>query len=211
MARPARRLLALALLAALVLAALPPAAAHEQFDAGRYSIEVGWQSEPPMVDQPNAIVVTVMDASGGKETPVGTDDVALTPQIRFGPASKDLALVGSDDEPGLYVAAVVPTEAGDYTLRLTGTVGGVRVDHVVQLDEVQEAAESAFPKAHKGLGETQDDLAMLRLEAFCAAGAALLLAVVALVLAAGARSRARRAERAASRPAAPPPRGPAQR
>src|ERR1041385_9256870 len=133
MVRPARRLLALALLAALVPAAFPPAAAHEQFDAGQYSIEVGWQSEPPMVDQPNAIVVTVMDTSGGNETPVGTDDVALMPQIRFGSDSQDLALVGSDDEPGLYVAAMVPTEAGDYTLHVAGTVGGVSVDHTSTL------------------------------------------------------------------------------
>src|ERR1041385_6560191 len=119
MVRPVRRLLALAVLAALVPPAFPsaspPAPAHEEFDAGQYRIEVGWQSEPPMVDQPNAIVVTVMDTSGGNETPVGTDDVALMPQIRFGSDSQDLALVGSDDEPGLYVAAVVPTEAGDHT------------------------------------------------------------------------------------------------
>ena len=211
MVRPVRRLLALAVLAALVPAAFPSASAHEEFDAGQYRIEVGWQSEPPMVDQPNAIVVTVMDTSGGNETPVGTDDVALMPQIRFGSDSKDLALVGSDDEPGLYVAAVVPTEAGDYTLHVAGTVGGVHVDHTVQLDEVQEASESAFPKSHKGLGDLQGDIAMLQVEALCAAGLALVLAIVALALAVGARSRSREAmEQAASRTGAPP-RGPAQR
>ena len=66
-----RVLSALILLAALCL---PLAvSAHETITAGKYSIEYGWLNEPPVVGQPNAVVINIGSAEGsGSAVPSGT-------------------------------------------------------------------------------------------------------------------------------------------
>lgn len=183
----ARRLVALVLLGSLAATAfLPHATAHEQFDAGRYTIEVGWLYEPPVVDQPNAITVTVEDSEGGN---VSADDVALTPEVHFGSHSKSLSMEGSDDEEGLFTAAIVPTEEGEYTVTISGSIGTTPVSHEVKLDEVAEPSESAFPESHPTTGDLHESVQMLQWETLGLGGLALLFSIVAFAVAMSARSR----------------------
>jgi hypothetical protein len=184
MARPPR--LALVLLAALSLAPLlPSAAAHEEFDAGKYSIEVGWLYEPAVADQPNSITIRVTDTTGaGDGTPV-TEDVSLTPIIALGSDSKTLAVESSDEDPGMYFAAVTPTKEGDYSVHITGTIAGVQVDHTTKLQAVEAPSEGAFPVTHGTVREVQDAQGML----WIAAGVAAALALLALILSIVALSR----------------------
>jgi hypothetical protein len=177
--------LALPLCAALCLIALAPAAAaHEQSTAGKYSIEVGWQYEPAVADQPNAITIRVRDTSVGDGAPV-TEGVSLVPVLALGSDSKTLATESSDDDPGLYSAAVVPTKAGDYTVHITGTINGVQVDHTTDLESVHAPSDEAFPVSHGTVREVQDAQMLL----WIASGVAVLLALVAIVVAVAALRR----------------------
>lgn len=182
--------------ALLVVALLPPVSAHEAFTAGKYSIEVGWQYEPAVADQPNAVLIKVIDTSAGGEGAPVSDGVALTPELAFGSDTKTLALSGSDESPGEYFGPVLPTKAGDYTLHITGTVNGVQVDHTTKMESVMAPSDEAFPVSHGTVRELQDIQSML----WFASAAAGVLAVLALILAIAALARKPKAAPVAPRP-----------
>src|SRR5689334_19943923 len=117
--------LGLSLMTALAILA-PAATAHETATAGKYTIEVGWREEPAVIDNANAITIKVTDTASGAAV---TDGVTLTAKITHDADAQELNLESSDDEPGLWNGPLEPTESGDYSVRVTGTVGGVAVDH----------------------------------------------------------------------------------
>jgi hypothetical protein len=120
-----------------------PALAHETITVGDYTLEVGWLSEPPVVGQHNAIVVSVSTTSD--EKPV-EDVSSLTLTISYGGQEKTLALEPVDEHsPGQFMASVLPTVAGEYTVIFGGTLGETAVDAETHVEEVQPADVLAFP------------------------------------------------------------------
>ena len=119
--------------------------AHEGVTVGNYELEIGWLNEPPVVGQQNAIVVNVIDSSGGGSQPV--EDVSgLTVTISYGGQNKTLTLQPlGEDTPGQFVAPILPTVAGLYTINLGGTLGGTAVDASVEPEEVQPSETLQFP------------------------------------------------------------------
>jgi len=119
------------------------ALAHESITAGDYTLEVGWLGEPPVVGQQNAIVVNV--STTDDEQPV--DDVStLTVTISYGGQSKSLTLQPlGEDTPGQFVAPILPTVPGQYTLQLGGKLGDTIVEAEVEPEEVQPADTLQFP------------------------------------------------------------------
>jgi hypothetical protein len=119
--------------------------AHEGVTVGDYELEIGWLNEPPVVDQQNAIVVIVTDTSGGGSEPV-EDVSALTVTISYGGQNKTLTLQPlGEDTPGQFVAPILPTVAGLYTINLGGTLGDTTVDAAVEPEEVQPSETLQFP------------------------------------------------------------------
>ncbi len=119
------------------------ALAHESITVGDYTLEVGWLSEPPVVGQQNAIVVNVSTISD--EQPV-EDVSALTVTISYGGQDKTLTLQPlGEDTPGQFMAPILPTVAGQYTVKLGGTLGDTAVDAEVEPEEVQPADTLQFP------------------------------------------------------------------
>jgi len=118
------------------------ALAHESITVGDYTIEVGWLNEPPIVGQQNGIVVNV---STGDEQPV--EDVAsLTMTISYGGQSKGLTLQPlGEDTPGQFVAPILPTVAGEYSVIFGGTLGDTAADAETHVEEVQPADTLQFP------------------------------------------------------------------
>ncbi len=98
--------------------------AHESITVGDYTIEVGWLSEPPIVGQQNAIVVNVSTSDG---QPV--EDVSgLTVAVSYGGQNKTLTLQPlGEDTPGQFIAPILPTIPGQYTLNLGGKLGDTDV------------------------------------------------------------------------------------
>ncbi len=121
------------------------ALAHESITVGDYEIEIGWVDEPPIVGQQNAILVIVSNTSGGEAQPV-EDVSSLTVTVSYGGQSKELTLQPPGEEtPGQFAAPILPTVAGEYTLKLGGTLGETAVDAEVHPEEVQPADTLQFP------------------------------------------------------------------
>lgn len=128
-----------------VLVTYQTALAHEHITIGDYEIVVGWASEPPVARQANAVEIRVSNTSTGE--PV-EDVTALTVAISYGGQSKTLTLqpLGTES-PGEFIAPIVATRPGQYTLSLGGMLGDTAVEAEVELEEMQPADTIEFPSA----------------------------------------------------------------
>jgi hypothetical protein len=148
--------------------------AHESITVGDYTLEIGWLSEPPIVGQQNAILVNVSTTSD--EQPV-EDVSALTVTVSYGGQNKPLTLQPlGDDTPGQFVAPILPTVPGQYTVKLGGTLGDTAVDTEVEPEEVQAADVLQFPSAASA--EQSANLGMMNWLIYLS----LLIGLIALVL-----------------------------
>ena len=131
-------------LALIVLAAnFQSVLAHEEITVGDYTLEIGWLSEPPVVGQQNAIVVSAVTTSD--QQPV--EDVSgLTVTVSYGGQEKQLSLQPlGEHTPGQFTAPMIPTVPGVYTIKLGGLLGDTAVDASVQPEEVGAADALQFP------------------------------------------------------------------
>jgi hypothetical protein len=151
--------------------------AHESITVGDYTLEIGWLSEPPIVGQQNAIVVNVSTTSD--EQPV-EDVSALTVTVSYGGQNKTLTLQPlGEDTPGQFVAPILPTVPGQYTVSLGGKLGETDVKVDVEPEEVEAADVLQFPSAASGeSGEQGATLGMMNWLLYLS----LLIGLIALVL-----------------------------
>jgi hypothetical protein len=120
--------------------------AHESITVGNYEIVYGWVNEPPVAGQLNGVEIFVNDTSSGTEQLVEEQIIdSLVVDLTYGGESKTLTLEPVFDAPGAFDATVLPTIAGLYTLKLSGTVGDTPVDVEVELEEVQPEDAVQFP------------------------------------------------------------------
>jgi hypothetical protein len=178
----AKKLVAACLFAALLtLTGAPLVSAHQTVSAGPYDIEIGWLDEPPILGQMNAVVMN-LSARAGSTSAVPADISGLTLTVSYGGQSKILTLQPlGEDTPGQFMAPLLPTVAGLYTVDVTGRLGTTDVKVEVQPEEVQPAEAVQFPQAGaapaaSGFGLT----GWLALAGLACGLAALVLAVLAL-------------------------------
>ena len=135
----------------LMLALLPfAAAAHEQRDVGegRYSIEIGFRDEPAYVGQANALYLSVEEYATGGTEPVDGLAATLSAEVSKDGQTKSLDLVPIGE--GVYESVFVPTATGDYTFRISGTIGEATIDESVTsgpqtFNSVQPLSAIQFP------------------------------------------------------------------
>lgn len=147
-----RRLIVLVLSFAFVISLAGTQAqatpAHERVEVGDYVLIVGWENEPVIVGERNAMLIEVtLDGE-----PVTGLEGTLDAEVHY--AGRELLgnlLLG--DEPGVYLVEVFPTVRGQYELRLLGSIGDEEVDLFVEPEEVLPAAVLQFPEA---LPDTRD-------------------------------------------------------
>jgi len=142
-----------AVLAVLLVPLLvAPALAHEEHKVANYNVEVGFGTEPAYAGVTNSAQLII--TNNGK--PV-TNAKGLKVAVSTGDAeAKQFPLepFWSDDfgQPGDYRAFFIPTAPGAYTFRVTGTLGGKKVDQSYTsgkdgFDEVTDPAEVQYPAA----------------------------------------------------------------
>ncbi len=85
--------------------------------------------------------------------PVEGLESTLQAELIFGASKKTLAIEPKWNEPGAYTAAVIPTEAGDYTWRIFGTIEGTPVD--VSLTSSPDTFASVVTKADVAFPEPE--------------------------------------------------------
>ena len=150
------------------------ALAHEEITVGDYTLEIGWLSEPPVVGHQNAIVVNINTTAD--QQPV--EDVSgLTVTVSYGGQEKLLTLQPlGEDTPGQFIAPMIPTVPGEYTIKLGGYLGDTAVDTSVQPEEVWAADTLQFPT--EASSETSTDTGMTNWLVYLS----LLIGVIALVV-----------------------------
>jgi hypothetical protein len=136
-------LASLALVACLGLAAPLVASAHEQRDVdnGKYHFVVGWLNEPAYTGLLNSVDLTVTQPTGAPATPAAanaSDAASGTPvtgledtlkvDIIYNDKTMNLPLSPAWRQPGHYVGYVIPTQAGDYSFHIYGTINGDKID-----------------------------------------------------------------------------------
>jgi hypothetical protein len=146
--RTATVVVGLALTLVWLLAA--PAIAHEEHKVDKYTVEVGFGTEPAYAGVTNSVQLII--SNNGR--PV-TDAKGLKVAVSTGDAEpKELPLqpyFGEDfGQPGDYRAFFIPTTPGPYTFKVTGTLGGKKVDQSYTsgkdgFDEVTDPAEVQYP------------------------------------------------------------------
>jgi len=140
-----------AVVAVLLVAPLAaPAAAHEEHKVDKYTVEVGFGTEPAYAGVINSVQLII--TNNGK--PV-TDAKGLKVAVSTGDSQpKQMALEPyfSDEfgTPGDYRAFFIPTAPGAYTFKVTGALGGKKVDQSYTsgkdgFDEVTDPAEVQYP------------------------------------------------------------------
>src|SRR5579864_602360 len=153
--KPVRRLISTAMVLAigivlgLAIGTQHPVLAHEDRPVGPYNFHVGWHVEPVLVDQLNAVELTLTTTADGKPVTGAEKNLTVTVSTR-GQTGDTLTFDPSDESPGLYTAAIIPTLTGDYQFHFVGMVGTTNVDEVFdtakgQINSVEPINNLEFP------------------------------------------------------------------
>ena len=137
---------------ALVALSLPSGSvlAHEEREVGDYVLEVGWAIEPTAVESPNSLFLKVEAKESGEGVQGLEETLEAEVTIGGGAQTKSLPLEASGEEPGVYGSPIIPTQTGDYTFRVYGTIDGQEVDESFSsgpetFDTVEGIAALQFP------------------------------------------------------------------
>jgi hypothetical protein len=144
---------------ALIIAGLLPTGAfaheHRDIDNGKYTVVVGWDTEPAYQGQPNAATVRISMADadmGGMAMPVQGAERSLRIQIHEGEMTMELLLHAVSGKPGSYAADITPDRAGDVQWTLDGSINGDAVSELFdsadgKFDAVKPATTADAPVA----------------------------------------------------------------
>jgi len=174
------------LAAAIVCLSMIPVAAHDRKAAGPLTVVLGWASEPAYTGALNAAVVSLSDRAG----PLAKTEGSLSVDITFGSERVTLVLEQVPNRAHEYQAAIVPTRAGTYTFRVTGTINKQPIDVSSTCSDstfhcVTDAAAIQFPVKDPTVGQLAErvDRALPRAtEMGATATGARTLALIALAL-----------------------------
>ncbi|MFA7248411.1 MAG: hypothetical protein WC273_02150 [Dehalococcoidia bacterium] len=148
----AHRVLVAGMLALLACALVAPSAAlaHERRTVSGYDFVVGFAVEPALEGQMNGLSLRI--AKDGK--PVANVEKTLKWEVTHvqSKASKAIPLRAVFNTPGSYTGSVMPTLAGQYRFRFTGTIEGQNIDATFEsgpgtFNDVESARDVQFPVA----------------------------------------------------------------
>ncbi len=136
-------------LAAVIMVplALHPAEAHITKTFNNVTIKIGWVNEPPLVGDANAVQIFIYNGTSDNAPPIadtGLDNMTTT--IQYGGQTKVVSFDPSDDTPGEYDAAVIPTQIGTYNMIIQGTIDGTTIPSTTYpLQDVEAKDKYNFP------------------------------------------------------------------
>lgn len=129
---------------------------HKEIKVGNYTIEAGWEEEPPLLNLLNKIVVYVFDEN---DNPVRNAMKDLSTSINYGGVSKKLNLIPSEETAGLYVTDIIPSKLGSFILNLNGAIGTQRIANDIQIEDVENANKITFPIVSGDSGANIENIA----------------------------------------------------
>ena len=127
--------------------------AHTTIQVGKYDVEAGWGTEPPIVGLRNTVVMSVHERGEieGQYTGISYAFRGVEATIFYGGESKAIAF-NPDLVPGEYYSPIIPTKTGTYLVHVTGDIRGVPVDIKIPIEDVEHTAALAFPAVPVGAG-----------------------------------------------------------
>ena len=134
--------------------------AHERVGIGPYTVIVGWENEPVIVDERNAVIVHIYREGA----PVTGLEGTLRLELLYAGRSFRGNLHPSG-EPGHYRAEVLPTVRGQYTVRLFGQIEDFELDEQIDPEEVLAGRILQFPEAQPDQRELLATIATLEAQA----------------------------------------------
>lgn len=143
----------------LVSINLTPALAHQEIVQGDIQLEVGWVAEPGLVGQANNILLIVKRVSDGQ--PIANALAQADISVSKGGEAKPLDFL-PQEEQGVYYAPIIPTETGQISIILKGTIGGQAFDQAVEIEDVQDTRRLEFPSGTSGNPIPQEMLGQLQ-------------------------------------------------
>ncbi len=126
---------------------IKPASAHITKVFGNYLVTVGWQNEPVYNGLLNAPIVEVKKGSGDSAKPIINALANMQISIKYGSVIKQLDFVPSSTADGQYVAPLIPTRIGSYSLIMKGTIEAQSIDTEIPLDDVASIDTLNFPQS----------------------------------------------------------------
>lgn len=146
--RQTRLLMALFVAAVVMLGtvAVIPTAAHESETIDGYELTFGGADEPVITGERMWLVLRISDEDG---EPLPDQADALQWRVEK-PGEEDPVVLDVSEkhgEPGVYEAAVVFTEPGEYVVHIEGTVEDTEV-HTHYEKEVNDRTALEYPESH---------------------------------------------------------------
>ena len=133
---------AAALLLSFLAFNMPAVIAHEEVVIGDIRIVAGWVNEPPLVNQLNDVLLIITQVSNGQ--PVNNALAQVDASLQKGTETRPLEFLPAE-EAGTYTATILPTQTGQYTVVLRGTISGQTIDGPIDIEDVEDTARFAFP------------------------------------------------------------------
>ena len=119
---------------------------HTQIKVGNYTIEAGWSNEPPLINNLNDVVIFIFE----KDSPVRNAMKDLSININYGGINKKLNFVPSEESVGQYLADIIPSKLGTYSLNLKGVIGTQNINNDIQIEDVEDVKKFTFPIVSEG-------------------------------------------------------------
>ena len=134
------------------------ARAHARLEVGPYMLILGWENEPVIVGDRNALVLSVHDMDGA---PIENLEGSLEVNVLYAGRSF-LGFLNPTSEAGHYRMELLPTVRGQFEVHLVGQIGETHLDHFLEPEEVLPARTLQFPEPVADPLETQAELDQLR-------------------------------------------------
>jgi len=128
------------LIGALII--VPPLLAHTRVEIDPYVIIVGWENEPVIVGERNALTFEITKS----EVPVEGLESTLDASVLYAGRSFIGDFVPTTTD-GLYSVEILPTVRGLYTVQLSGMIEDTEIDELIEPEEVLPANVLQFPES----------------------------------------------------------------
>jgi hypothetical protein len=127
---------------------------HTEIQVGNYTIEAGWNIEPPLLNNLNEVVVSVFE----NDNPVRNAMKDLSISVNYGGLSKNLDFIPSEEAAGQYLASIIPSQLGSYTINLKGSIGTQTINNDIQIEDIEDSKKLTFPTVTEGTGENLENI-----------------------------------------------------
>jgi len=127
---------------------------HTEIQVGNYTIEAGWNIEPPLLSNLNEIVISVLE----NDNPVRNAMKDLSISVNYGGLSKNLNFIPSEEAAGQYVASIIPSQLGSYIINLKGMIGTQNINNDIQIEDIEDSKKLTFPPVTDGTGENMENI-----------------------------------------------------